>query len=112
MSGVEPYFPIFVMGYQLQLNSVVTNSVVNEHSVITNSFWIQIGHFSAQINPFITNPSYNEQKMAGPEVFVTEFIKYNNKSRGLSILINFDQRKSENKPDLNNSDWKLMIKNI
>ncbi len=64
---------------KLQWNSVVTNSVVNEHSAITNSvvnkhlvitnrFLGQIGHFRTQINPLITN------KMAGSELFViTEF---------------------------------------
>jgi hypothetical protein len=26
-----------------------------------NIFLGQIGHFSSQINPFITNPDYNEQ---------------------------------------------------
>ncbi len=31
----------------------------NEHSVITNGFSSQIGHFSTQINPVITNPGYN-----------------------------------------------------
>jgi hypothetical protein len=40
-------------------NSVITNSVVNEHSG-------QIGHFSPQINPVITNPGYNEQKRPVP----------------------------------------------
>ncbi len=46
----------------------------NEHPVITNKFFRQIGHFSAQIDPVITNPGHNEQKMAGPELFViTEF---------------------------------------
>ncbi len=39
----------------IQWNSVITNSVVNEHSFITNRFLGQIGHFSAQINPVITN---------------------------------------------------------
>jgi hypothetical protein len=31
------------------------NSVVNEHSVITNLFSSQIGYFSTHINPVITN---------------------------------------------------------
>ncbi len=39
----------------VQSSSVITNSAVNEHSVITNIFSIQIGHFSTQINPVITN---------------------------------------------------------
>jgi hypothetical protein len=30
----------------------------------------QFSHFSTQINPVTTNPSYNEQKMAGPELFI------------------------------------------
>ncbi len=34
--------------------------VVNEHSVITNTFLSQIGQFSTQIDPVITNPGYNE----------------------------------------------------
>ncbi len=52
---------------QVQFNSVETNPVVNEHSVITNRFTSQIGHFSTQINPLITSPySYNEQKWTAP----------------------------------------------
>ncbi len=39
----------------IQWNSVITNSVVNEHSVITNTFWSQIVHFSTQIDPLIKN---------------------------------------------------------
>ncbi len=38
----------------------------NEHSVITNIFLSQIGHFSAQINPVITNPGFNEQNCPAP----------------------------------------------
>ncbi len=48
----------------------MTNSVVNEHSVITNTFLSQIGHFSKQINPVTTNPGYYEHKMASPKLFV------------------------------------------
>ncbi len=40
---------------EIQLNSVLTNLVINEHSVITNRFLSQIGHFSVQINPVIIN---------------------------------------------------------
>ncbi len=36
-------------------HSVITNSVVNAHSVITNRFLGQIGYYSTQINPVITN---------------------------------------------------------
>ncbi len=50
----------------IQRNSVITNSVFNVHSVITNSFRSQLGHFSTQINPVITNPGYNEQKRPVP----------------------------------------------
>ncbi len=50
----------------------------NEHSVITNGFSSQIGHFCTQINPVITNP---RAKMAGPEQFViTEFDSIYNKN--------------------------------
>ncbi len=46
----------------------------NEHSVITNKFLGKIGHFTTQMNPVITKPGYNEQRLAGPELFViTEF---------------------------------------
>ncbi len=38
----------------------------NEHSVVTNRFIDQIGYFSTQINPVITNPGYNEQKWPVP----------------------------------------------
>ncbi len=48
----------------IQWNSVITNSVVNEHPVITNRFLGQIGH--TQINPVITNRGYNEQKWPVP----------------------------------------------
>jgi hypothetical protein len=34
----------------------------NEHSVITNKFLDNIGHFTTQMNPVITKPGYNEQK--------------------------------------------------
>jgi len=43
----------------IQWNSVITNSVVNEHSVITNRFLSQIGYLSTQINTVTTNPGYN-----------------------------------------------------
>jgi hypothetical protein len=50
------------------------NLVVSEHSVKTNRFLGKIRHFNTQINLVITNPGYNAQKMAGPELFVvTEF---------------------------------------
>jgi hypothetical protein len=39
----------------IQWNSVMTNSVVNEHSVITKRYLGQIGHFTTQMNPVITN---------------------------------------------------------
>jgi hypothetical protein len=38
----------------------------NEHSVITNKFLVQIGLFTIQIDPVITNPGYNEQKLPVP----------------------------------------------
>ncbi len=41
--------------YYIQWNSVITNSVVNEHSVITNRIWRQINHFSTKIDPVATN---------------------------------------------------------
>ncbi len=44
-------------------------SVVNTHSIITNRVLGQIGHFSKKINPVVTNPNYNEQKM----VLIIEF---------------------------------------
>jgi hypothetical protein len=37
----------------------------NEHSVITNILLYCFGNFSAQINPVITNPRYNEQQRTG-----------------------------------------------
>jgi hypothetical protein len=43
-------------------NSVITNSVVNEHSVIKNTFSGQFCYFNTQINPVLTKPGYNEQK--------------------------------------------------
>ena len=33
----------------------------NEHSVITNKYFVSKGSFTTQINPVITNPGYNEQ---------------------------------------------------
>ncbi len=41
-------------------------SVVNEHFVITNRFFGQIGYFTTQINPVITNPGDTEQKWLVP----------------------------------------------
>jgi hypothetical protein len=38
----------------------------NEQLVITNKFLSQIGYFTTQINPDITNPGYNEQKWSVP----------------------------------------------
>ncbi len=38
----------------------------NEHSVIMNRIWSQIGHFSTLIEPVTTNPDYNEQKWPLP----------------------------------------------
>ncbi len=45
-------------------NSVITNMVVNEHSVITNRFLRHIGHFVTQINPdikVVTNKNSRSQ---------------------------------------------------
>jgi hypothetical protein len=50
----------------IQWNSVIMNSVANEHSVITKRFSGQIGKSSIQIDPVITNPGYNEQKWPVP----------------------------------------------
>ncbi len=47
---------------ELQRKSIIPNSVVNEHSVITNRFSGHIGHFTTEIKLVITNPGYNEQK--------------------------------------------------
>ncbi len=40
---------------EIQWNSVITNSVINRHILG------QIAHFSTQINPVVTSPSYSEQ---------------------------------------------------
>ncbi len=45
----------------IQRNSVITNSVDNEHLDIKNIFLSKIGYFSAQNNLLITNPCYNEK---------------------------------------------------
>ncbi len=45
----------------LQWNSDITNSVVYKHSVITNRFLSQIGYFSTQIKPVITNKNGRSQ---------------------------------------------------
>ncbi len=47
--------------FDIQSNSFITNSVVNEHSVITNRFLGQIGHFTTQINTVITNKNGKSQ---------------------------------------------------
>ncbi len=47
-------------------SSVITNSVINKHLVIKNRFFCQVGHFSVQINPVITNPGCNEHKWPVP----------------------------------------------
>ncbi len=48
---------------QIQWNSVITNSVDNEHSVITNRFLGQIGHLSTKFNSVKTTPGYNEPRV-------------------------------------------------
>ncbi len=48
-------FSINCRHIELQRNSVITNSVVYEHSVITNRFSGQIGHFTTLNNPVIAN---------------------------------------------------------
>ncbi len=48
--------------YLMQWNSAITNSIVNDHSVITSRILSQNGYLSAQINPVITNSSFNEQE--------------------------------------------------
>ncbi len=49
----------------IQWNSVITNSVVNDHSVNTNRILSQISHFSAQINPDIMNPGIGVRGRGG-----------------------------------------------
>ncbi len=75
----KPWFHVLaliVSNRQLHWNSVVTNSVVNEHPVITNRCLGQIGHFTTKINPVITNPSSistthltNKQILTGCDFF-------------------------------------------
>ncbi len=48
---------------QVQSISVITNSVINDHSVITNIFLSRLVPFSTKIKPVIANPGYNEQKL-------------------------------------------------
>ncbi len=45
------------MTVKVHWNSVITNSVFKEHSVIMNRILSQIGHCSPQISPVITNPA-------------------------------------------------------
>ncbi len=47
-----------------KLLACVTQALNNiqRNSVITNRFLGEIGHFTTQINPVITNPGYNEEK--------------------------------------------------
>ncbi len=40
----------------IQWNSIITNSVVDERSVIMNRILGKIGHFTTQINLVIMNP--------------------------------------------------------
>ncbi len=54
----------YFSGKKLQWNSVITNSVVNEHSVIKNRYFGQICHFNTKTYPVITIPGYKEQKLA------------------------------------------------
>jgi hypothetical protein len=52
----------------VQWDSVITNSVVNKHSVITNRFSGQIGHILHKLTRL------QRIKMAGPELFfITKF---------------------------------------
>ncbi len=58
---------ILILVILLQWNSVITNTAVNEHSLITDRFSGQMGHFSTLINPVI-------KKKNDPELYViTEF---------------------------------------
>ncbi len=62
-AGLRMRFPHCVLfSKHLQWNSVIMNSVVNDYSVETNRFLSQIGYYSTEINPVITNPAHNEQK--------------------------------------------------
>ncbi len=71
---------------KIQWNSVITNSVVNEHLVITNRFQEQFGHFTTQINPVITNPGYNKngRSRAVRYILVWLYFKFNK----IQILLN------------------------
>ncbi len=46
---------------------------LQKNTLIANKFLGQIGHFSTQINPIITNPGYKKTKMGGPELSLTVF---------------------------------------
>ncbi len=52
-----------MFGKQIISIKLSLSSVVNEHSVITNIILGQIGHFTTQIDPVITNPGYNERRL-------------------------------------------------
>ncbi len=56
----------FVDSNSIQWSSVITNSVINKHLVITNGILSLIGYFSTQIDPARTNPGHNEQKWPVP----------------------------------------------
>ncbi len=60
----------------IQWNSVITNSVVDEHSVITNSLWSQISHFCTKINPVITNKNARSQAVRYNQVWLYFFISF------------------------------------
>ncbi len=55
---------------------LITNSVVNDHSVITNIFLSQFGYFSAQIIPVITNKNGRYRAVRYYRVFfLTKMLK-------------------------------------
>ncbi len=60
-----------ILRFKTQWNSVLTNSVVNKQSVIMNRISSQIGYFSTQINPVITNPGSNSSNFKIQNIFFT-----------------------------------------
>ncbi len=60
--------PLFVLAATWNVYIKVKLAIIN--SVTTNKVFTQIGYFSKQINPVLTNPRLLRAKMTGPELFI------------------------------------------
>ncbi len=55
-------YDTLVLNFYKHCDLIITNSGVTKHLVITNRLLEQIGHFTTQNNPLLTNSGHNKQK--------------------------------------------------